>query len=131
MLNDERFIWLIDTFLQYFEDWKHSIAKRPGQFTANARANMFISWQTYEGVKITAHSAIELNQGVPYVLTERFCEDPLENYFGRQRAIGLRKDNPSLRDFGYNDNTIQFNSIQFNSIQFNFYFTKNYNLGRG
>ena len=47
---NERFTWLIDTFLQYFEDWKHSIAERPGQFTANARANMFISWQTYKGV---------------------------------------------------------------------------------
>ena len=44
-LNNERFTWLIDTFLQY---WKHSIAERPGQFTANARANMFISWQTCE-----------------------------------------------------------------------------------
>ena len=26
LLNNERFVWLIDTFLQYFEDWKHSIA---------------------------------------------------------------------------------------------------------
>ena len=73
---------------------------------------MFISWQTYEGVKITVHSAIELTkyllqQNVPYVLTERFCQDPLENYFGRQRSLGRRKDNPSLRDFGYNDNTIR------------------------
>ena len=47
---------------------------------------------TNEGVKITVHSAIELiqyllNQGVPYVLTERFCQDPSENYFGRQRVI--------------------------------------------
>ena len=72
----------------------------------------FISWQTYEGVKITVHSAIELTkyllqQNVPYVLTERFCQDPLENYFGRQRSLGRRKNNPSLRDFGYNDNTIR------------------------
>ena len=48
-----------------------------------------------------------LNEGLPYVLTEKFCQDPLENYFGRQRAMGHRKDNPSLRDFGYNDNTIR------------------------
>ena len=102
--NDERFTWLIYTFLQYFEDWKHSIAERSGQFTANARVNMFISWQIYEGVKITVHSAIELIQYLQY-LTERFCQDPLENYFGRQIAMGHRKDNPSLRDFGYNDNT--------------------------
>ena len=73
---------------------------------------MFLSWQLYEGIKITVYSLIEvirylLNQGVSYILTERFCQDPLENYFGRQRSMGSRKDNPSMRDFGYNDNTIR------------------------
>ena len=42
-----------------------------------------------------------MSDNVPYVLTERFCQDPLENYFGRQRSMGARKDNPSIRDFGY------------------------------
>ena len=42
-----------------------------------------------------------------YVLTERFCQDPLENYFGRQRSLRSRKDNPSMADFGYNDNIIR------------------------
>ena len=41
------------------------------------------------------------------MLTERFCQDPLENYFGRQRSMGQRKDNPPLCDVGYNDNTIR------------------------
>ena len=36
-----------------------------------------------------------------------FCQDPLENYFGQKRAIGARKDNPSIRDFGFNDNSIR------------------------
>lgn len=112
-LDDERFTWLIDTFLKYFTDWKISIADRnDAQYTDNARANMFISWQTYEGLQLTVYSSIELikyllSQNVPYVFTERFCQDPLENYFGQQRSIGHRKDNPSLRDFGYNDNTIR------------------------
>ena len=53
---------------------------------------MFLSWQTYEGIQITLHSSIELikylsSQGVPYVLTEIFCQHPLENYFGRQRSM--------------------------------------------
>jgi len=52
------------------------------------------------------HDAM-ISNGVSYVLTERFCQDPLENYFGRQRSMGARKDNPSLRDVGYNDNTIR------------------------
>ena len=74
---------------------------------------MFISWQTYEGLKITVNSIIEcvqfhLNNSVNgYVLTERFCQDPLENYFGRQRAMGCRKENPSLQDIGFHDNTIR------------------------
>jgi hypothetical protein len=48
-----------------------------------------------------------LSNGVPYVLTERFCQDALENYFGKQRAIGRRKDNPNVCDTGYNDNIIK------------------------
>ena len=66
---------------------------RPGNFMDNAKASMFISWQTYEGIKITVtfsvHSSIELiryllQHNIPYVLPGRFCQDPLENYFGRQ-----------------------------------------------
>ena len=91
---DERFTWLTDTLLKYFSDWVSTIA-RPGQFT-DVRANMFISWRTYERIKITTNSSIELikfllNAGCPYVLTERFCQDPLENYFGRQRSMGQKK----------------------------------------
>ena len=36
-----------------------------------------------------------LEQGISYIL------------FGRQRAIGHRRDNPTIRDAGYNDNTIK------------------------
>ena len=73
---------------------------------------MFIARPTYEGVKITTHSTIELVQyllkiGFPYVLTGKFIQDPLENYFSMQRACGRRNDNPSLYDFGYNDNMIR------------------------
>ena len=41
------------------------------------------------------------------ILSERFCQDGLENYFGRQRAIGSRRVNPSMKDVGHNDNTIK------------------------
>ena len=110
-VDDERFAWL-DQFLDYFELWKESIDERQGTFTQNAKSNMFISWQSYEGLQVTVHSFKEvckflLEQGIPYILSERFCQDDLENYFGRQRAIGHRRDNPTLRDAGYNDNTIK------------------------
>ena len=34
-----------------------------------------------------------------YVLTERFNQDSLENYFGKQRARGHRNDNPSVAQY--------------------------------
>ena len=42
-----------------------------------------------------------LNHQVKYVSTERFCQDPVENYFGRRRSMGRRRDNPNLRTFVY------------------------------
>ena len=73
---------------------------------------MFISWQTYEGIQILVHSVIEaikylLGQGMEFVLTERFDQDCVEEYFGRQRSAGCRSDNPSISQFGCNNNTIR------------------------
>ena len=31
--TDERFTWLVDTFLKYLSNWKQSIDMRPGNFT--------------------------------------------------------------------------------------------------
>ena len=73
---------------------------------------MFIPLQSYEGILISANSLIEcvqflLNEGMEYVLTERFCQDPVEEYFGNQRKLGRRSDNPDLHQALYNDNTIR------------------------
>ena len=86
-VNDSRSDWL-DDFLTYFRLWKESIEGRPGNFTQNEKAKMFISWQTHEGLQLTVHSFKEvvkflLENGVKYVLSEKFCQDDLENYFGR------------------------------------------------
>lgn len=110
-LEDERFQWLLE-FLDYLKRWKESTENRPGNFTPNARSRMFVSWQTYEGFQISVHSAIEaakflLQEGMEFVLTERFCQDPLAEYFGSQRKLGRRNDNPDIKTFGYNNNTIQ------------------------
>ena len=61
---------------------------------------MFISRQTNEGFKITVNSAIEatkflLCEGMEFLLTERFCQAALEEYFGSQRKLGRRNDNPA------------------------------------
>ena len=111
-VDDSRFEWLEFEFLKYLDDWKKSIEERNGEFSKAERQTMFISLQTYQGLHITCYSFIELTKfllknGVEYVLSNRFCQDDLENYFGRQRAIGYRKDNPNVFSTGYNDNTIK------------------------
>ena len=41
---------------------------------------------------LTKHSEENL-----FILSERFSQDPLENYFGQQRARGGRSDNPTVQ----------------------------------
>ena len=102
---------LID-FLEYPRLWKESTENRPGKFTQNARGCIFLSWQTYKGIEMTAHSAIEatkflLQEGTEFVLAERFCQDPVEEYFGNQRKLGRCGDNPDIHAFGYNAKTLR------------------------
>lgn len=111
--NDERFAWL-DSFLLYLEEWKQSIEDRPDSkdLTQTQKNNMFLSLPTYEGIKMSVYSLKELvpyllNHGFEYVLSEKFCQDDLEDYFGRQRAIGRRKDNPNVKDTLAFDNIIK------------------------
>ena len=107
--DDERFVWIKDTFLKYLEDWRSSVAKRNDHlYTATQREKMFLSRQKYEDFKITGHSHIEaikffLSEGFSYVLSERFMQDVVEDYFGHQRTVRGRSDNPSAQQFGYND----------------------------
>ena len=106
--DDERFSWLKKVFLNYLETWKQSTMIREGNYTADGRAKMFLSLQTYKGLKISVYSHIEsiqflLSAGFQYVLSERFMQDVLEDYFGHQRAKGGRSDNPTAQQFGYND----------------------------
>lgn len=109
--DDFRFNWMMNVFLKYLDDWKSSIQTRDGNFTSDDRARMFLSMQTFKGLKISVRSAVDvikflLNEGVEFVLTERFCQDDVEEYFGFQRAQGRRSDNPTVAEFGYNDNRI-------------------------
>lgn len=41
-------------------------------------------------------------EGMEFVLTERFCQDQVEEYFGKQHQLGRRNDNPDIHQFGYN-----------------------------
>ena len=58
-VDDERFEWL-QQFLDYFTLWKESIDEDLEIFPNHAKANMFISHQTYEGLQTTVYSFIEV-----------------------------------------------------------------------
>lgn len=42
-----------------------------------------------------------------YVLSERISQDPLENYFGKQRARGGRNENPNLQQCIHNASALR------------------------
>jgi hypothetical protein len=51
--DDERFTRLTDVFLTYLEDWRTSTLTQPGEYSADERVKMFLSLQTYNGLKIS------------------------------------------------------------------------------
>ena len=118
---DERFNFL-NEFFRYLEQWKTSVQTRPGNFTASERAKMFLTHQTYKGLVMTIKSFPEaarylLDNGVKYVLSNKFCQDPLEEHFGRHRSLSRRNENPNLYPFGYQENTIRQQRIMAMIIQ--------------
>ena len=61
-VNNQRFSWLCKFFLKSFQDWLKSVQQCQGNFTKDAGQKMFISWQTYEGLKISVNQIIEVTQ---------------------------------------------------------------------
>ena len=103
-VEDERLDYLTGEFLQYFIDWKRSVENRPGQISKLQKAAMQLSYQTLEGLEITSKSACDcikycLNNGVSFVLTEKFNQDPIEMHFGNHRLQGGCSTNPNLDQF--------------------------------
>ena len=54
-VSDQRFSWLCNIFLKSFQDWVNSFQQCQGNFTKDTGQKMFISWQTYEGLKISVN----------------------------------------------------------------------------
>ncbi|XP_062585102.1 uncharacterized protein LOC134246755 [Saccostrea cucullata] len=110
-LNDPRFQFLEHEFLQYFERWLQAVRARPG-FTKAEQNKMFISFQTHEGIIMTVKAFVEatkylLQHNLPYVLSNDFCQDPLEEHFGRHRRLGANQDNPTVHQFSYQENKLR------------------------
>ena len=54
-VNDRRFSWPRNGFLKFFQDWLNSVQQYQGNFTKDSGQKMFISWQTYGGLKISVN----------------------------------------------------------------------------
>ena len=107
--DDQRFDWRQGTFLLYLTSWKENVNNRPENLTQDVK--MFLVWQTFEGTQITIFWFIEvvkhlLDQDMLFVLSEKFCQDLVEDYFGNQRCMVRHSDNPDINQFGYSNNTI-------------------------
>ncbi|KAI8771576.1 Transposable element P transposase [Biomphalaria glabrata] len=110
--DDPRFEFLNNEFVKYLNDWKSSVDKREGPFSISQRNKMFLSHQSYKGLVMTVNAFTEatrylLQNGVKYVLSNRFCQDPLEEHFGRHRCLGHTNENPNLWSFGYQENKLR------------------------
>ena len=121
-------------FLGYLDEWDDEVKARPG-FTDMEKKKMTLSQETLEGLRMTGielpyslwiifcsfifsifipvHSFVELakflftlKEGL-FILSERLNQDPLESFFGQQRARGGRSDNPNVRTFQYNTQAIR------------------------
>ena len=111
---------MTDHFLPYLNIWKENTQNRSGGYTQNLKSKVFASLETNYAIQITARSTVEaikyLLQNVSkFILTERFYQDPLKEYFGIQRQLRRRNYNQDVAKFGYSDYTIRIQRDVFTS----------------
>jgi len=58
---------------------------------------LFLQWNSESFVERTRYLLKLPGVTGHYFLSERLSQDPIENYFGRQRARGGRSDNPTVK----------------------------------
>lgn len=69
---------------------------------------------------MTRYLLSQSESGNLFFLSERICQDPLENYFGQQRLRGGRCDNPTIKEALQNAVAVRAqHSIQLDSVQGN------------
>ena len=97
------------------DEWESNVSGRTG-FTPAQKKMMQLSaeslgyicvyhFNTYATYIFSVKAFVEMARfllklpGVKYLLSERFCQDPLEEFFSQQRAQGRRNDNPTASEF--------------------------------
>ncbi|XP_071945700.1 uncharacterized protein [Antedon mediterranea] len=111
-VDDSRLKWLVDDFLGFLNTWENQCLETPNT-TAAEKKRMCLSRETLDGLRITVNSFVKLTKellatdGVDYVLSEKLNQDPLEEYFSKQRGCGGRNENPTVHQFQHNALTLQ------------------------
>ncbi|KAK3929248.1 Transposable element P transposase [Frankliniella fusca] len=108
--NDTRFHELQE-FLNYLEEWKREVNQNK-KLTKKQKENSMLSKSTLEGIQITVGGftgavryMLEV-QKAKFVNARVFNQDPLEQYFGKQRASLGGKHNPNVEEFDFTDEKI-------------------------
>ena len=103
--NDPRFTWLENDFLGFIDDWEGQILRIPG-LTKSEQEKMCLSKETRFGLRCTVESVVALGReilseppGTQYLLTAKFNQDKLENWFGKVRQCLGPNEAPRFFDF--------------------------------
>jgi len=104
--TDWRFEFLENDFVRdYLERWEAEAYATVG-IRREDQNRLLLSKQTIFGWKMTVKSFVTLSkellqiEGVKFILSEKFSQDPLEEHFAKQRRKGGCNDNPTLEQFG-------------------------------
>uniref|UniRef100_A0A7M6DPD0 Uncharacterized protein n=1 Tax=Clytia hemisphaerica TaxID=252671 RepID=A0A7M6DPD0_9CNID len=103
--NDSRFEWLENDFLEFLDKWEAE--SKDLDLTKTEKGKLCLSKQTLQGLRITTKSFITLGrllfaEGAQFLLSEKFSQDPVEEYFSKQRAKRGPDENPDLEAFNRN-----------------------------
>lgn len=109
-LDDNRFKILM-SFLNYLKSWEKEVMESP-VIKPNWKRKALLSPQTLYGVEMTVFAFIKatkflFGEGAQYVMARRFCQDPLEQYFSRQRASVGGGNNPTKFQYFNTERTYQ------------------------
>lgn len=90
------------SFENYLLDWETEV--KNSKLPDSAKEKCLVSRQTLEGIYITINSFIGavkfmLSTGAKFINGRAMCQDPLEQYFSKQRAAGGGKNNPTVLSF--------------------------------
>ena len=106
--DDHYLKWLEEKFFpNLWQQWLEKVEK----FGKGNLKIPFLSEKTYEGLCMATKGMVALvctllQRGLLCVLSWRISQDSLEAYFGHQRSLGRRHQNPGFQQFGYRNNTI-------------------------